>query len=106
MKLTVLLALLLGLLITSPLPSLADSGSGTKSAVLVGVDRYQGRVRPNPGSVGDVQDMKRFLVSKGWHEERIMTLTDSTATAANIRSAMRWLIDSSSSSSQSVFFYS
>lgn len=96
----VLLALLL-----SPSAS-AESNPGTKNAVLVGIDKYRGRIRPNPGSVGDVQDMKRFLVSKGWSEDRIMVLTESTASANNIRSAMRWLVDSSSSSSWSVFFYS
>jgi hypothetical protein len=98
-----LVASLLALLVTSP--ASAESNS-SKSAVLVGIDKYQGRVRPNPGSVGDVQDMKRFLISKGWHEDRILVLTDSKANAANIRNAMRWLVDMSSASSWSVFFYS
>src|SRR5688572_27912189 len=106
MKLTVVLALSLALLVAAPAPASAESSPGTKSAVLVGIDKYQGRIRPNPGSVGDVEDMKRFLISEGWREDRIMVLTDSAATAVNVRNAMRWLVDSSSASSWSVFFYS
>jgi len=100
-----MLAGLLALLMIPPASAETNPGAN-KSAVLIGIDKYRGRVRPNPGSVGDVQDMKKFLVSKGWHEERIMVLTDSAANANNIRNAMRWLVDSSTSSSWSVFFYS
>lgn len=99
-----LVAGLLALLLIPP--ASAQSNPAAKNAVLIGIDKYQGRIRPNPGSVGDVQDMKRFLVSKGWSEDRIRVLTESTANANNIRTAMRWLVDSSSSSSWSVFFYS
>jgi hypothetical protein len=75
-------------------------------AVLVGVNDFAGRTHDLAGSVGDVDDTRQVLLDHGWPADHILTLTDAQATAANIRSAFRWLQSNSTDSSFSVFHYS
>ncbi|MCU1450444.1 MAG: hypothetical protein JWP02_2614 [Acidimicrobiales bacterium] len=77
-----------------------------KWALLVGLDHFQGRTRPNSGSIGDVQDAHDALVRNGWPEDHIKVLTDGAAGADSIRAGLKWLVDNSSEHSYSVFHYS
>ena len=108
--------LLLGVLCSCMLVAASMFGAGPvtagpppgaeKWAVVIGIDRFQGRTRPNVGAVGDARVFKDALLRAGWPEDHILTLTDGAATAAGIRSAFRWLIERSTDSSYSVFHYS
>ena len=75
-------------------------------ALLVGLDHFQGRTRPNSGSVGDVNDMKDALVRGGWRADHIRVLTDAGASAEAIRAGLRWLVANSTPVSFSLFSYS
>jgi hypothetical protein len=77
-----------------------------KWAVLVGIDKFTGRTRPNVGSAGDANDLYNALVSLGWPSDHIRLLTNKNATQSAIRSAMQWLVDNSNPNSFSVFHYS
>ncbi|MGH2731392.1 MAG: caspase family protein [Actinomycetota bacterium] len=89
------------------LPAIAaPGGDDDRWALIVGVDRFQGRTRPNVGSVGDARDFRELLARHGWRDDRIRVLTDEAATAEGIRAGVRWLVDSSTPNSRSVFHYS
>ncbi len=103
---TVIGALLLALLALNPPATAAPGGEDDRWALIVGVDRFQGRTRPNVGSVGDARDFRELLVRRGWRDDRIRVLTDEAATAEGIQAGLRWLVDSSTPDSISVFHYS
>lgn len=84
----------------------APPGGLQKWAVVVGIDRFQGKTRPNVGAVGDAIAMRDALVRNGWPEANILMLTDGDATADRIRDAFRWLAERSTDQSYSVFHYS
>jgi hypothetical protein len=90
----------------APAPSAAAAPEDDRWALIVGVDRFQGRTRPNVGSVGDAKAFRELLLRHGWREDRIRMLTDRAATAEGIRAGLRWLVESSTPNSQSVFHYS
>ncbi len=75
-------------------------------ALLIGVDRFEGRTRPNYGAVTDVGLFRQALVQSGWRAENIRVLTDSGARAADIREGLRWLVERSTPSSFTVMHYS
>ena len=77
-----------------------------KWALLVGVDHFQGKTRPNTGSVGDTEDVHDALVRNGWREDHIRVLTDGAATLAGMRDGLAWLAANSTDRSYSVFHYS
>ena len=77
-----------------------------KWAVVIGIDHFQGRTHPNVGAVGDADDFTFMLEHQGWPSDHILELTDGAATAANIRSAFKWLHDHSGPHTYSVFHYS
>ena len=62
-----------------------------KWAVLIGLDHFQGKTRPNVGAVGDVRVMHDALVARGWPDSHIAMITDGNATQAGIRNAFKWL---------------
>lgn len=84
----------------------AEAAGPEMRAVIVGVDHFQGRTRPNIGAVGDAMDAHEALLRNGWPESSIRVLTDANATAANMRSGLQWLAENKDPDSYSVFFYS
>ena len=78
----------------------------TSWAVLVGVSTYDSPTHPTYGGDGDVAAFHTLLNQAGWPDSHIMMLTDQTATASNIRGAMRWLVSHSGPGTFSVFHYS
>jgi hypothetical protein len=103
---TIIAAMLLALLALNLPPTPAPAAEDDRWALIVGVDRFQGRTRPNVGSVGDAHAFHDLLLRHGWRGDRIRVLTDGAATAEAIRAGVRWLVDSSTPNSQSVFHYS
>ena len=103
-----ILVLVSGLLVASPLAlaKAAPAGDAEKWAVVIGISQYQGRTKPTPGSAGDADIVREALLRNGWADDRIKMLVNGEATAANIRDAMRWLVDNSTETSYSVFAYS
>ncbi len=103
-----ILVLVSGLLVLSPLAlaEAAPSDDAEKWAVVIGISQYQGRTKPTPGSAGDAAIVREALLRNGWADERIKMLVNEEATAANIRDAMRWLVDNSTDTSYSAFAYS
>ncbi len=97
-------ALLAGLCATSA--AAAPPANGSRWALLVGVNQFQGSTRPNHGAVGDMEAMRELLVRSGWPADHIRVLTDGAATASAIREGLAWLAANSSESSFSVFGYS
>jgi len=89
------------------LPASAGPQAGAdKWALLVGLDHFQGKTRPNSGSVGDTEDLHDALVRNGWRDDHIRVLTDDAATLAGMRDGLAWLAAHSSDRSYSVFHYS
>ena len=103
-----ILVLVSGLLVLSPLAlaKAAPADDAEKWAVVIGISQYQGRTKPTPGSAGDAAIVREALLRNGWADDRIKMLVNEEATAANIRDAMRWLVDNSTDTSFSVFAYS
>jgi hypothetical protein len=75
-------------------------------AVLVGVNRYQGRTADTLGSVADVMVLREVLLSHGWRDDHILVLTDVTATHDRIVRGIEWLIRSTDDRSTVVFSFS
>jgi hypothetical protein len=75
-------------------------------AVLVGVNRYQGRTADTLGSVADVMVLRESLIARGWREDHILVLTDVTATHDRIVRGIEWLIRSTDERSTVVFSFS
>ncbi len=98
-----------GLAVGAPLgvaPATAQPAPTTRSALLIGVNRFVGNTRPNYGAVNDVADTREMLIRAGWRSEDILVLTDEGARADDIRNGLRWLVDRSSPTSVSAFHYS
>ncbi|MDP9006982.1 MAG: caspase family protein [Actinomycetota bacterium] len=108
MKRKVILALLSGLLVLSPLgaASAAPSPQAQKWAVVIGISEYQGRTQPTPGSAGDAAIMREALLRNGWPDDHILMLVNEAATDGAIRSALAWLVEVSTDDGFSVFSYS
>ena len=105
-QLAVLLTALLVLAGTTAAASASPPAGAEKWALIVGVDRYQGKTRPNSGSVGDAEEVRAALVRAGWPSDHIRVLTDGAAHAAAVRDGLQWLVDRSSDRSSVVFHYS
>jgi len=85
----------------------ADASASARRALLVGVDDYVGGTRDNVGAVGDVLDLRTYLVDRaGFRPEDVRVLTDRAATAQAIRDGLRWLGDASTDTTLSVFHFS
>ena len=80
--------------------------SAERWALLVGVDHFEGRTRPNYGAVNDVGLFREILLKAGWSDDHIRVLTDGNARAADIRDGLRWLAERSTDRSLSVMHYS
>ena len=64
-----------------------------KWALIIGLDHFQGKTRPNVGAVGDTRAFHDALVQKGWRDDHIVVLTDGAASQQAIRNGFRWLHD-------------
>ena len=108
MRPKLILALLSGLLVLSPLAvaGAAPSAPAEKWAVVIGISEYQGRTQPTPGSAGDAAIMREALLRNGWLDANIMMLVNEAATADAIRGALGWIAERSTDRSFSVVSYS
>src|SRR5436305_12838308 len=98
-----LVLLVLGALGATVAPAHAASFGADRWALLIGIDHFEGKTRPNFGGVGDVNVMQDALLRSGWQSDHIKTLTDGGARADDIRAGLRWLADHSSDGGLSVF---
>ncbi|MBW3579688.1 MAG: caspase family protein [Actinobacteria bacterium] len=108
MKRKVMLALLSGLLVLSPLAaaSAAPSPQAERWALVIGISQYQGRTQPTPGSAGDAAIVREALLRNGWPDDHILMLVNEAATADAIRNGLAWLVERSTDESFAVFSYS
>ncbi|MGH2722549.1 MAG: caspase family protein [Actinomycetota bacterium] len=82
------------------------AGGPDMRAVVVGINEFQGRTRPNVAAVGDAMDVREALVRAGWADHQIRMLINGDATAAAMRAGLQWLSENKDPNSHSVFFYS
>ena len=82
------------------------SAADNRWALVIGVGKFRGRTKPNPGSAGDALDVKELLLRAGWADDHIRLLVDSDATGTAIREGLGWLADRCRRSSSCVFHYS
>ena len=75
-------------------------------ALLIGIGKFTGRTKPNPGSAGDALDMRQLLLRQGWKDDHIRVMTDSAATAPAIREGLAWLAQRCQGKTACVFHYS
>jgi caspase domain-containing protein len=74
-------------------------------ALLIGINDYASPTRDNVGSRQDAQSLYDFLTHHRWHSDHIMLMTDRTATASHVLSAIRWLAGKTDTRSIVVFLY-
>lgn len=82
------------------------SANSDRFALIVGVSDYAGRTKSTVAGAADAEDFRVALLQNGFREDHIITLTETRATAANIRAGLQWLVDRSSENSFSVFHFS
>ncbi|EPQ28367.1 uncharacterized protein PFL1_04194 [Pseudozyma flocculosa PF-1] len=84
---------------------------GKRKALLIGIN-YFGQRGELRGCINDVNNLKRFLVSRGYKEDDMVILTDdardprSMPTRQNIIAAMNWLVRGAKPGDALVFHYS
>lgn len=74
-------------------------------ALLIGINDYAGSTRDNVGSYQDARDLRKHLLSLGWHSDHIALIANRDATATRIIQGIRWLASKTDSSSVVVFHY-
>lgn len=106
-RLTLLLAFVL-LLLGAPAPAPASpfNHGDDRWALVIGIDHFVGKTRPNVGAVGDAQAFAELLRLRGWKDDHVTILTDEAATADGIRSAMQRMVDNCGPTSYCVVHYS
>ena len=85
------------------------AGPGEKPnvwAVVIGIQNYQGSTHHTYGGDGDAAVFRSLLARQGWPDSHVLSLVDGQATAANMRSAMQWLVAHSSPDTFTLFHYS
>ncbi len=75
-------------------------------ALLIGINDYAGSTRDNVGSYQDARELRKHLLSLGWHSDHIVLLANRDATASHIIQAIRWLASKTDSSSAVIFHFS
>ena len=90
-----------------PSPSSPSSRTGTRRALLIGIEEYS-QVSPLVGSADDVRAMRSFLVDHlGFDDGEIRELLDSEATrSAILASIEEWLIDGTREGDEAFLFFS
>ena len=92
---------------TAPVGSAAAvDAPPARRALIVGITDYSGRTHDAYGGAGDAIDVHDALRRAGWADGQIRVLTDRQATATGIRDGLKWLADSSTDDSFSIFHYS
>ncbi|KIK97762.1 hypothetical protein PAXRUDRAFT_759934 [Paxillus rubicundulus Ve08.2h10] len=85
--------------------------NGRKKALLIGIN-YIGQSAALQGCIEDVNRMKRFLLSRGYKEQDMVTLKDDSKhprerpTRQNILEAMQWLVRDARPNDSLFFHYS
>ena len=74
-------------------------------ALLIGINDYAGSTRDNVGSYQDARDLRKHLLSLGWHSDHIVLISNRDATATRVIQGIRWLASKTDSSSVVVFHY-
>ena len=87
-------------------PAEAASLPGDRWALLIGIDKFQGKTRPNFGGAADAADLQTALIRQGFPRDHIRVITDGGARADDIRSGLQWLVDRSGPNTLSVLGYS
>ncbi|MGH9190807.1 MAG: caspase family protein [Acidimicrobiales bacterium] len=100
------LVLVMSLAAAAPIGVAQATPASERWALLIGVDRFEGRTRPNYGAVNDVMLFRDALVRSGWSDDHIKVLVDGGARAADIRAGMRWLVERTNDQSLSAVHYS
>lgn len=90
----------------APVATAAPPPPPARWAFVVGISDYEGSTHDTIGGAGDAIDLRDALTKAGFAADHVRVLTDRQATAQAIRDGLRWLGDSSSDSSLSVFHYS
>ena len=106
MRRAALIAAVLALVGTALALSPDATAADGRRALLIGINDYAGRTDDTVTAVGDVHDLRDLLVREGWPAANIRILTDRAASAQAIRDGLRWLGDTSTDSSYTVFHYS
>ncbi|MFO0719386.1 MAG: caspase family protein [Nitrospira sp.] len=91
---TILSLAVITLLVVQPVPSFTTEppSSGTKRALLIGINRYQVLPTLN-GSLNDIDTMRQVLTTRwGFQSQHITMLTDQAATRAGILGALERLV--------------
>jgi len=78
-----------------------------KKALLVGINKFSGRINSLQGCINDTLEMQEVLCSfYGFENDAIKILHDSEATSANIRAQLDWLKADAKSGDVLVFHFS
>lgn len=91
-----------------PEQTAAEEGTSPASqrwALLIGIKQYAGSTPDTVGSRQDAVALRKILLNRGWLSSNIMLLTDSDATAATIRKAVKWLASKTTARSHVIFHY-
>jgi hypothetical protein len=92
-----------------PTQAAARRGTGPGEdhwALLVGINEHLGPVADNHVSREDAELLRRLLLEAGWHDERILLLTDTDATGAMLREGLSWLARSAGQHATVLLHYS
>jgi hypothetical protein len=90
-----------------PIVDQPTNPSGTKFALLVGINKYADPSANLSGSINDVNNIRSFLINKaGFEADNIRVLTDFRATKDNIIDRLHWLVYNRSDNDELVFYYS
>ena len=91
----------------APFSNLAPPGALPNVwAVVIGIQRYQGRTHPTLGGAGDAAAFMQALHNAHWPDDHILELVDGAATLGNIRASMQWLVQHSGPNTLAIFHYS
>lgn len=103
-----LLIAIIGLtLLASGLPAAAAPPQGDdKWALIIGIDTFVGRTRPNIGAVGDAAAFHELVRRDGFRDDRVRILTNEGATREAILQGLQWMVDNCSPTSYCLVHYS
>src|SRR3954447_12650068 len=90
----------------SPFNTAAPGATPNVWAVVIGIQKYQGRTHATAGGEGDAGAFMQALGNAHWPSDHILELVDGAATASNIRAAMQWLTQHSGPNTLTIFHYS
>ena len=93
--------------LATALPAIAATAPQNAAALIIGIDLFQGRTRPNIGAAGDAIDKRDLLIRHGWRADQIRMLVNEASTQSAIREGLAWLANSCAApDSYCLFHYS